>query len=119
MSTSQLNKLKSGIKNSTETILNLSLNVIGNSGDEANFANKLLITDIQVWSICKTFGNVSSFNLKLWKTQLSNMVQSGRFLLPSGSLGSLPPVENDIELKELRNKEIDDPLVDTGFNIVG
>ena len=47
------------------------------------------------------------------------MVQSGRFLLPSGSLGSLPPVENDIELKELRNKEIDDPLVDTGFNIVG
>ena len=49
------------------------------------------------------------------------MVQSGRFLLPSGSLGflgSLPPVENDIELKELSNKEIDDPLVDTGFNIV-
>ena len=37
------------------------------------------------------------------------MVQSGRFLLPSGSLGflgSLPPVENDIELKELRNKRL-------------
>ena len=98
MSTSQLNKLKSGIKNSTETILNLSSNVIGNSGDEANFANKLLLTDIQVSSICKTFGNGSSFNLKLSKTQLSNMVRSGGFLIPSGSLGflgSLPPVEND------------------------
>ena len=98
MSTSQLNKLKSGVKNSTETILNLSSNVIGNSGDEANFANKLLLTGMQVSSICKTFGNGSSFNLKLSKTQLSNMVRSGGFLIPSGSLGflgSLPPVEND------------------------
>ena len=34
---SQLNKLKSGIKNGTEVTLNLSWNVIGNSNDEYNF----------------------------------------------------------------------------------
>ena len=34
---SQLNKLKSGIKNGTEVTLNLSSNVIGNSNDECNF----------------------------------------------------------------------------------
>ena len=36
-SNSQLNKLKSGIKNSIEVILNLSSNVIGNSNDETNY----------------------------------------------------------------------------------
>ena len=34
---SQLNKLKSGIKNGTEVTLNLPSNLIGNSNDEANF----------------------------------------------------------------------------------
>ena len=34
---SQLNKLKSGIKNSTEVILKISWNVVGDSNDENNF----------------------------------------------------------------------------------
>ena len=36
-SNSQLNKLKSGIKNDTEVTLKLSSNVAGDSNDENNF----------------------------------------------------------------------------------
>ena len=41
---SQLNKLKSGIKNGTEVTLKLSSNVVGDSNDETNFPHKLLLT---------------------------------------------------------------------------
>ena len=37
LSNSQLNKLKSGIKNGTEVILKISSNVVGHSNDENNF----------------------------------------------------------------------------------
>ena len=57
MSNSQLNKLKSGIKNGTQVTLNLSSNLIGNSNDETSFPHKLLITDIQVSKIRKVFAN--------------------------------------------------------------
>ena len=46
LSNSQLNKLKSGIKNGTEVALNLSSNEIGNSYDETNFLHKLYLTNI-------------------------------------------------------------------------
>ena len=45
LSNSQLNKLKSSIKNETEVTLYPSLNVIRNSNDETNFPHKLLLTD--------------------------------------------------------------------------
>ena len=48
LSNSELNKLKSGIKNGTELTLNISSNLIGNSNDETNFSHKLLLTDTQV-----------------------------------------------------------------------
>ena len=48
LSNSQLNKLKSGIKNGTEVNLNLSSNVIGYSNDGDNFLHKLLLTDTKV-----------------------------------------------------------------------
>ena len=41
LSNSQLNKLKSRIKNGIEVTLNLSSNMIGNSNDENNFSYKL------------------------------------------------------------------------------
>ena len=41
---SQLNKLKSGIKNGTEVTSKLSSNVVGDSNDETNFPHKLLLT---------------------------------------------------------------------------
>ena len=78
LSNSQLNKLKSAIKNETEVVLRLSSNMIGNN--ETNFPHKLLLTDRQVSSLRKSFASHSSADIKLSKTELSKMIQSGRFL---------------------------------------
>ena len=43
---SQLNKLKSRIKNGTAVTLKLSSNVVGGSNDENNFLHKLFLTNI-------------------------------------------------------------------------
>ena len=80
LSNSQLNKLKSAIKNESEVVLRLSSNMIGNSDDETNFPHKLLLTNRQVANLRKAFANYLSADIKLSKTQLSNMIQSGRFL---------------------------------------
>ena len=45
LSNSQLNKLKSAMKNKAEVILRLSSNGIGNSDDETSFPHKLLLTN--------------------------------------------------------------------------
>ena len=74
LSNSQLNKLKSAIKNETEVVLRLSLNIICNSDDETNFPHKLLLTDRQVANLCKAFANNSSVNIKLSKTHLFKMI---------------------------------------------
>ena len=74
----QHNKLKSGIKNSTEATLNLPSNVIGNSDNETNSPNKLLLTNTQISKIRKTVANNSSTNIKFSKIQLSKTVQSER-----------------------------------------
>ena len=79
LSISQLNKLKSAIKNGTDVILRRPLNMIGNSDDEANFSHKLLLTNRKVANIHKTFANHTSANIKLSKAQLNKM-QKGRFL---------------------------------------
>ena len=46
LSSFQLNKLKSGIKNDTGVTLKLSSNVVGYSNDENNFPHKLLLTGL-------------------------------------------------------------------------
>ena len=78
LSNSQLNKLKSAIKNESEEVLRLLLNIIGNN--ENNFPPRLLLTDRQVLNIRKSFANNSSANMKLSQTQLSKMIQLGGFL---------------------------------------
>ena len=80
LSNSQLNKLKSAIKNETDVALRLSSNMVGNSDDETNFPHKLLLTNRQVANLRKAFANHSSADIKLSKTQLSKMIQSGGFL---------------------------------------
>ena len=45
LSNSQLNKLKSSIKNGTEVVLRLSSNMIGNSNDKISFPRELLLTN--------------------------------------------------------------------------
>ena len=80
LSNSQLNKLKSSIKNQTNVVLRISSNMVGNSNDNTNIPHELLLTNRQVENIRKAFANHSSTNIKLSKTQLSNMIQSGGFL---------------------------------------
>ena len=52
----------------------------GDSNDETNCRYKLLLTDRQVLRLCKAFANNSAANIKLSKTQLSKIVQSGGFI---------------------------------------
>ena len=80
LSNSQLNKLKSAIKNETEVVFRSS-NMVGNFNDETNFPRELLLTNSQVANLCKSFFNYSSVNIKLSKTQLSKMIQFGGFLV--------------------------------------
>ena len=80
LSSLQLNKLKSGIKNGAEVTLKISSNVVGDSNDENNFPHQLLLTNTQVSRLRKAFANGSSANIKLSKTQLHKTRQSERFL---------------------------------------
>ena len=79
LSNSQLNKFKSAIKNENEVVLRLSFNIIGDN--ETNFPHKLLSTNRKVSNLSKAFANHSLANIKLSKTQLSKMIQLGRFLV--------------------------------------
>ena len=81
LSNSQLNKLKSSIKNETDVVLRISSNMVGNSNDNTNFPHELLLTNRQVANIRKAFANHTSTDIKLSKTQLSKMIQSGGFLV--------------------------------------
>ena len=69
LSTFQLNKLKSAIKNDNDVVIRLSPSMIGDSNDKTNFSQELLLTNRQVSSI-----------LKFSKVQLSKMIQPGGFL---------------------------------------
>ena len=80
LSNSQLNKLKSTIKNENEVVMRLSSNMLGDSNDKGNFPHELLLTDRQVSSIRKAFANNSSVDIKFSKTELPKMIQSGGFL---------------------------------------
>ena len=79
LSNSQLNKLKSWIKNGTKLTLNLSSKLIGSSNDETNFAHKLLLSNTQVPRTHKAFANGSWVNIRLSETRLPKM-NSGGFL---------------------------------------
>ena len=80
LSNSQLNKLKSGIKNGTEVIFKISSNVVSDSNDKNNFPHKLLLTNTKVSRLGKAFANGLSTNIKLSKIQLHKIGQLGRFL---------------------------------------
>ena len=62
---SQLNKLKSSIKNETDVVLRISSNMGGNSNDNINFPHELLLANRQVANIRKAFANHSSTDIKL------------------------------------------------------
>ena len=77
---SQLNKIKSAIKNETRVTLNLLLINIGDYNHENDFPHKLILTNTQDSRLHKAFSNGSSANIKLSKTQLHKIGQSGGVL---------------------------------------
>ena len=74
--------------------------MIVNSNDETNFPHELLLTNRQVANLLKAFANNSSTDIKLSKTWLSKMIQSGGFLgrlLGQLLKTGLPLIENVIK----------------------
>ena len=63
LSNSQINKLKSAIKNETEVVSRLSSDMIGD--DETNFPFKLLLTNRHLSNLRKAFADKSSTDIKL------------------------------------------------------
>ena len=54
--------------------------MIGNSTDETNFPHKLFLTNRQIANLRNGFAKHTSTDIKLPKTELSKMIQSGEFL---------------------------------------
>ena len=80
MSNLHLNELKSAIKKETEATLNFLLNLTGNSNNETNSLQKLLLINPQISKIRKAFfANRLSANKKCTKIQLSKIVESVGF----------------------------------------
>ena len=97
---SQLNKLKSAIKNESEVVLGLSSSMIGDSSDNTSLPHELLLNNKQVANLRKAFAKHLSTYINLSKTQLSKMMQSGRFfgrLLDSILKTGLPLIKNVIK----------------------
>ena len=73
--------------------------------NEANFPHKLLLINRQVASLRKAFADKSSTDIKLSKTQIPNMIQSGgllgRLLDPLLKAG-LPLIKNVTKLQARR-----------------
>ena len=72
------------------------------TGDnKTNFPHKLLLTSRQVSNLRKSFANNSSTDIRLSKSQLSKMIQSGGFLgrlLGPFLKTGLPLIKNVIKL---------------------
>ena len=68
LSNSQLNKLKSTIKDGNAVVLRLSSNMT--IDNETNFPHKLLSTNRQVANLRKVFANHSSADIKLSKNSI-------------------------------------------------
>ena len=79
LSNSQPNKFRLAMKNETEVVLRLLSNMIGDN--ETNFSHKLSLTNRQVSNLRKALANHSSADIKLSKTQLSNMIHQEEFLV--------------------------------------
>ena len=72
--------MKSATKHGTKVTLNHSWKVATDSNKENTFSHKSILTNIQVLKHRKALATNSSANIKLWKTQLHEIVKSGRFL---------------------------------------
>ena len=76
LSDSQLNKLKSAVKNKQGTTLRMNAKMFG----AKNLPNELLLTAKQTTKIRNAIENNMSTEIKLSKAQISKITQSGGFL---------------------------------------
>ena len=91
--------------------LNVKLSNSQLNNDETNFPYKLVLVNRQVANLRKAFANNLSADMKLSKTQLSKMIQSGRFL--GGNFG--PLLKTDLQLM----KNVLQPLTKNGLIPLG
>ena len=77
----QLNKLKTAVKNNIRTTLQINLKMF----DGDNLPHELLLTTRQKTKLRNAFNNMLT-DIKLSKTQISKIIQSGGFI---GSLSKL------------------------------
>ena len=83
LSDTQLNKLKSAVKDKTGTTLRMVLKMFNGN----DLQHELLLTRRQKTKLRNSFNNNMSIDLKLSKAQISKIIQSGGFL--GRLLGSL------------------------------
>ena len=83
LSNSQLNKLKSAVKNKQVTVLRMNATMF----DGNNLPHELLLTTRQKTKLKNAIENNMSTDIKLSKAQISKIIQSGGFL--GKLLGSL------------------------------
>ena len=76
LSNSQLKKLKTAVKDKTGTTLRISLKMFNRN----NLPNELLLTTSRKTKLRNAFNNNMSTNLRLFKAQISKIIQSGVFL---------------------------------------
>ena len=76
LSDSQLNKLKSAIKNQTGVTLRTNIKMF----EENNLPREILLAKRQKPKLRNAFENNLSTDIKLSKTQISKIIQSGGFL---------------------------------------
>ena len=96
LSDSQLNKLKSAVKNKPGTTLRMSAKMFNGN----NLPHELLLTTRQTIKLRNAIANNMSTNIKLSKGQISKIIQSGGFLgklLGPLSKTGLPLIKNLIK----------------------
>ena len=76
LSDSQIKKLKDAVKDNTGTTLRINLKMFNGN----DLPHELLLTTRQKTKLRNTFNNSTSANLKLSKTQIVKIIQSGGFL---------------------------------------
>ena len=76
LSDSQIKKLKDAVKDNTGTTLRISLKMFNGN----NLPHELLLTTRQKTKLRNAFNNNMSADIKLSKTQITKIIQSGGFL---------------------------------------
>ena len=76
LSDTQLKKIKNAVKNKTDTIWRISLKMFNGN----NLPHELLLATRQKIKVRNAFNNDMSTDLKLYKPQISKIIQLGGFL---------------------------------------